>query len=97
MYVADSTTDTIVRIDPATNVPTSARPDLGSDGNIDALDVSADGLLIGSRSSVFRLDPVTLEVVSGASAPGYVVGVGQSADAILVLTEGGSLVEALIP
>jgi sugar lactone lactonase YvrE len=97
LYVASPLTGSIVRVEPATGTATTLRPDTNPDGHIDALGGSPDGLVLGSRIDVFRLDPVTAALMEGATAGRYVDAVGLDGPTILVLTEDGTLAEAHLP
>jgi hypothetical protein len=97
LYVASPVTDTIVRIDPVSGAATTLRPDFGADGYIDALGGSRDGIVLGSRTGVFRLDPVTAAVTAGAFGDDYVSAVGLDGKSVLVLTQDATLLEAILP
>ena len=96
LYVADPLTGTIVRIDPSTARATTLHPNLGGDGHIDALGGSVDALLLGSRTSVLRLDPTTTEPLSRADSGAYVDAVAQDGSTVLVLQDG-TFLEATFP
>ena len=96
LYVSDQVTGTIVRVDPATSGATTLRPDLGYDDHIDALGGSADTLVLGSRTAVFRLDPITGEPESWADSGAYVDAVAQDGATVLVLQDG-TFLEASLP
>ena len=97
VFAASPTAGTLTRIDPATGSARDLRPALGPDGQIDAIGGSPAGLVVGSRSTVVRLDPADGVVLGAADGPGYVAAVGLDGPTVLVLTEDGTLLEATAP
>lgn len=97
LYVTSLVARSIVRVDPVTENSTTMLLDTGSDVNLDALGGSSDDLLLGSRTTVYRLDPVTGALGPGLKGTGYIVGVGLAGSTAVVLSEGGILSEVALP
>lgn len=97
LYVGSPLSGTIARIDPATGDATTLRPDLGPDGHLDALGGSPDALIVGSRTTLARLDPIDGRVLGFTIGSEYVAAVGIDGPTMIVLTEAGTLVEAERP
>ncbi|MEO5940380.1 MAG: hypothetical protein ABIZ72_05435, partial [Candidatus Limnocylindrales bacterium] len=97
LYVASPLSGTIVRVDPATGRATRLQPDLGSDGHIDALGGSPDGLVLGSRAGVHRLDPLTAAPSAVRAIAGYVAAVGLDGSTVVSLTGDGLLEQGPLP
>ena len=97
LYVASPLSGTIVRVDPASGRAATLVPDLGSDGHIDALGGSPDGLVLGSRAGVHRLDPLTAAPFAVHPIAGYVAAVGLHGSNVVSLTGDGILEEGPLP
>ncbi len=97
LYVASPLSGTIVRVDAATGRATTLRPDLRPDGHIDALGGSPDGLALGSRAGVYRLDPTTAVPSVRLPIAGYVGAVGLYRSTVVSLTSDGVLEENPLP
>ncbi|MEO5941666.1 MAG: hypothetical protein ABIZ72_11535, partial [Candidatus Limnocylindrales bacterium] len=97
LYVASPLSGSIVRVDPANGRATTLQPDLGSDGHIDALGGSPDGLVLGSRAGVHRLNPLTAAPSAARPIAGYVGAVGLDGATLVSLTGAGILEEGPVP